>query len=366
MWLRRGPGGRGEDEVESITALLVGLAASSSASYGSAVAAGKCYARTLKNLPANLCTTEYLKNMVVGQEDGINLEAKTIVLVGKGVVHDSGGLNMKLSGMPGMKMDMGGAAAVLGTLKAVADYTLHMNKMQAQVTAPGNDDVGVHEEIPFLRVVGVLPLVENSVSGSCYRPGDVLQSLNGLTVEVNNTDAEGRLILCDALTWAQKEYREEDVVAAGGAPGQEGTTTFIDIATLTGAMVTALGSDFTGLFSNCSGLRRELECAGGLANSNDRVWQMPLLEAKEVYGYEGTRCETADVSNIGKSGAAGSITAALFLEKFVEAGRRWAHLDIAGTAMGGSFDKASATGRPVGLLVDYVMREVASASGMEE
>ncbi|CAD7972770.1 unnamed protein product [Amoebophrya sp. A120] len=387
----------------------------SSCEFGSAVAAGSAYARTLKNLPANICNTDYMvseleklarqdrendqggnkimmnnfSNLTVfatkeleamgfgcltavgrgsatesyltrlewrhagggpsgGQHGRINRE-KTIVLVGKGVVHDSGGLNLKLgSGMSAMKMDMGGAACVLGVLKALSQLfppdgegrgsTAGLQTLNTENKSTGET---INHGTQPVRVVGILPLVENSISGSAYRPGDVLTSLDGLTVEVNNTDAEGRLILCDALTWAQQQYPDADC--------------FIDIATLTGAMVTAVGPDFSGLFTNCSQLKNELLRAG--LSSGDRAWPFPLVEAGERYE-DMLKSKYADLSNIGSSGAAGSITAALFLKQFITGKNRWAHLDIAGSAMGGSFDKASATGRPVPLLVEFIAKKI--------
>lgn len=238
-----------------------------------------------------------------------------LIVVGKGVVHDSGGLCLKPGGsMPAMKMDMGGSAAVLGTLKAISDLRLPVN------------------------VVGVVAVVENSVSGRAYRPGDVLKSYKGITVEVGNTDAEGRLALCDAMAWAEEKFGGHQVP-------------MIDVATLTGAIVTSLGKELTGGFSNSGDFLQELENAGKAAF--DPLWRMPLLEVRREYADQ-LKSDSADTNNIGGA-AAGSITAALFLEKFVHKTTPWAHLDIAGTAMGGTFDKAIATGRPVPLLVEWLM-----------
>ena len=318
---------------------------------GQAIANGQNYAKDLKNLPANICNTDYLLNeakklaashekmhfhyldeikmhslkmgciTAVGQGSdmptyiacmeyfGADKSQKPIVLVGKGMVYDSGGLCLKpWQGMSTMKMDMGGAAAVFGTMKAVSDLNLPIN------------------------VIGAVALVENSIDGNAYRPGDVLTSMKGITVEVGNTDAEGRLALCDTLSYIEKYHPE----------------TVIDVATLTGAMVVSLGSEISGLFANDQALADQLKQAA--AASDDPAWQMPLYQDY----HELLKSDVADMNNIGGS-AAGSITAALFLSRFAE-DYRWAHLDIAGSAMG-NFEKAKASGRPVPLLTQYILNQ---------
>merc|ERR1712217_46818 len=209
----------------------------------------------------------------------------------------------------------------LGTLKAIAELNLP------------------------IHVVGTIGLVENSISSTAYRPGDVLKSMNGITVDVGNTDAEGRLVLCDCLTWIEKNYASSEE----NADNDENKPIVIDLATLTGACIVALGPQLTGGFSNCPELLDDLESAGNAAN--DRLWQMPLLEVEDEY-LEMMKSDFADINNIGGP-AGGSITAALVLSKFTKK-LKWAHLDIAGSAMGGSLDKPLATGRPVPLLVEFL------------
>jgi leucyl aminopeptidase len=237
-------------------------------------------------------------------------EDQTIVLVGKGLVFDSGGLCLKpWQSMSSMKMDMGGAASIFGTMQAIIRLKLPIN------------------------VVGVVALVENSLDGNSYRPGDVLTSMKGITVEIGNTDAEGRLVLCDTLTYIER-YKPKVV---------------IDVATLTGAMVVALGGDLTGLFANDDTLANELKLAS--EESHDPAWQMPL----HAPYHELLKSDVADMNNIGGP-AAGSITAALFLSKFTE-NYTWAHLDVACSAMT-AFEKATATGRPVPMLTQYLINQV--------
>jgi leucyl aminopeptidase len=233
-----------------------------------------------------------------------------VVLVGKGITFDSGGLSLKPgAGMEEMKYDMCGAAAVLGTLRAIAEMGLPLN------------------------VVGLVPACENLPSGRAVKPGDVITSMSGLTVEVQNTDAEGRLILCDALAYAAR-FKPAAVV---------------DIATLTGACVTALGHHRSGLFTRSDAehdrLADALVTAGNA--SGDPAWRMPLDDAYQ----EQIKSACADLANLGTPGA-GSITAACFLEHFTRA-YTWAHLDIAGTAWehGGA---KGASGRPVPLLVAFL------------
>jgi leucyl aminopeptidase len=234
-------------------------------------------------------------------------EQSPIVLVGKGVTFDAGGISIKpAADMGEMKFDMTGAASVLGTLKAVA---------QLKVPIP---------------VIGLLPLTENLLNGSALKPGDVIKTLSGQTVEVIDTDAEGRLILADALTYSRR-FNPAIV---------------IDIATLTGAVVTALGEMTTALMTEDILLRAALEKAG--ETSVDRVWALPLWEEY----HELINSNVADMSNLGHRGA-GAITAGCFLARFTE-GLCWAHLDITGTAYKPGRNK-TATGRPVPLLVQYIL-----------
>jgi leucyl aminopeptidase len=233
---------------------------------------------------------------------------RPLVLVGKGITFDTGGISLKPSGeMDEMKFDMSGAGAVLGAIRALAG-----------MKAP-------------LNVVGVIPACENMPGGQATRPGDVVTTLSGQTVEILNTDAEGRLILCDALSYAERF--EPEVV--------------LDIATLTGACVIALGHVATGLFANDQKLADEVRAAAD--DAWDRVWQMPLWEDYQ----EQLRSNFADFANIGGR-PGGSITAACFLARFTRK-LRWAHLDIAGTAWKGGREKGS-TGRPVPLLVRFALR----------
>jgi leucyl aminopeptidase len=236
-------------------------------------------------------------------------QAKPCVLVGKGVTFDTGGISLKPSlDMDQMKFDMCGAASVFGAFRAIAE-------MKSQV-----------------NVVGLIPCCENMPSGRATKPGDVVTSMSGQTIEILNTDAEGRLILADALTYAER-YEPEAVV---------------DIATLTGAMVIALGHVASGLFSNNETLARALLTAGD--DAYDRVWQLPMWEDYQ----EGLASNFADFANIaGRAG--GSITAACFLSRFTKK-YDWAHLDIAGTAWKDGKEKG-ATGRPVPLLVTWLLAQ---------
>jgi leucyl aminopeptidase len=210
---------------------------------------------------------------------------KPVVFVGKGVTFDTGGISIKpAAGMEDMKWDMGGAGAVVGTLKALAG-----RKAKA-------------------HVVGICGLVENMPDGNAQRPGDIVTSMSGQTIEVINTDAEGRLVLCDAITWAQKTYAPE---------------VLIDLATLTGAIIAALGDQHAGLFSNDDGLADALLAAGTAAG--ETLWRFPMGEAYNKL----IDSPIADMKNIGGR-YAGSITAAQFIERFVDEGVKWAHLDIAG------------------------------------
>ena len=245
--------------------------------------------------------------------DGTGGATKTpVVFVGKGVTFDTGGISLKPpGGMEDMKWDMGGAGAVVGAMKALAG-----RKAKA-------------------HVVGVCALVENMPDGNAQRPGDVVTSMSGQTIEVINTDAEGRLVLCDAMTWVQRKYAPKVMV---------------DLATLTGAMIVALGHEYGGMFSNDDGLAAQLSAAA--ASAGDPLWRFPLGDAYNKM----IDSPIADMKNVGPR-EAGSITAAQFLQRFVEDGVKWAHLDIAGMVWaakpGAVWDKG-ATGYGVRLLDRFV------------
>ena len=243
---------------------------------------------------------------------------KPTAFVGKGVTFDTGGISIKpAAGMEDMKWDMGGAAAVAGTMLALA-----RRKAQADV-------------------IGVCGLVENMPDGNAQRPGDVVTTMSGQTVEVINTDAEGRLVLCDAVTWVQKEYSP---------------ATIIDLATLTGAIIISLGHEHAGMFANDDLLAGQLDAAGKA--SGDKLWRMPIGPAYDKL----IDSPIADIKNVGPR-YGGSITAAQFIQRFVDKGVAWAHLDIAGTVWvdkpGATHDKG-ATGFGVRLLDRYV-RDVLEA-----
>jgi len=237
---------------------------------------------------------------------------KTIVLVGKGVTFDSGGINLKpTGGLADMKIDMSGAAAVAATLLTVAKLK------------------------PRARVVGMMPLVENMVSGRATRPGDIIKSYAGKTVEIGNTDAEGRLILIDAMAYAMKKYKPDVMV---------------DIATLTGACVVALGEKIAGLFTRDDALAETLLSAG--EKTHERLWRMPL----PADYLELMKSEFADLNNMSSTRWGGAITAALFLSEFTE-GTRWAHVDIAGPAYqkkASDYCPAGGTGFGVRLFCDLI------------
>ncbi|GAA5096529.1 leucyl aminopeptidase [Wohlfahrtiimonas larvae] len=238
-------------------------------------------------------------------------EAAPIVLVGKGVTFDSGGISLKPgAGMDEMKYDMCGAATVLGTMQSIAELQLPIN------------------------VVALIPAVENMPSGSAIKPGDVVTSMSGKTIEILNTDAEGRLILCDALTYAE-QYEPKAV---------------INVATLTGAIIVALGHIPTGLFANNQELADQI--IESSQATSDRVWQLPIWDEYQSQ----LDSPFADIANIGAGRAGGSITAACFLSRFTEK-YAWAHLDIAGTAWNSAGANKGATGRPVGLLLDYIVKQ---------
>jgi leucyl aminopeptidase len=319
--------------------------------HGQAIVAGTSLMRDLANEPANFCTPGYLAKaartlarehrkirvrvlneaecrrlqmgsflsvtagttepaylIVLEYQGGARGQAPT-ALIGKGVTFDTGGISLKPPpAMDEMKFDMSGAASVLGTFKSVATLDLPLN------------------------LVGVVPACENMPSGRAMKPGDVVKSMSGQTIEILNTDAEGRLILCDAITYARR-FKPDAV---------------IDIATLTGACVVALGNHLSGLFSNDDELAAALEEAGKRAD--DRAWPMPIGEEYTDL----LKSNFADFANIaGREG--GAITAACFLSKFTD-GLKWAHLDVAGTAYMSGAHKGS-TGRPVPLLVDYLLNK---------
>ncbi|MDD4929707.1 MAG: leucyl aminopeptidase [Gallionella sp.] len=338
----------------SLRRLLLGCAvkpantAQTALHQASATAHGMKLAKDLGNLPGNICTPTYLaeqaqkiadehklKVTILEEKDmeklgmhallsvtrgsrqpaklitleyrGGDKKQKPIVLVGKGLTFDSGGISLKPSAeMDEMKYDMCGAASVLGTLQAVAEMALKLN------------------------VVAIIPSSENMPDGAASKPGDIVKSMAGITIEILNTDAEGRLILCDALTYAAKFEPE----------------TVIDIATLTGACVIALGGVASGLFSNQDALAHELFEAGNY--SNDKAWHMPLWDEYQ----QQLDSNFADMQNIGGR-AAGSVTAACFLSRFAKE-YRWAHLDIAGTAWKSGKEKGS-TGRPVPMLTRFLI-----------
>jgi leucyl aminopeptidase len=315
---------------------------------GLAIGHGMNLAKNLGNTPSNICTPEYLagearalaktygfkcdvldekaceklgmgsflsvgkgsdkpSRFIVLQHNGGKKTEKPVVLVGKAVTFDAGGISLKPPGdMDEMNYDMSGGGAVLGAFRAMGELGLKLN------------------------VVGLIPAVENMPDAAATKPGDIVTSMSGQTIEILNTDAEGRLILCDALTYAERF--KPDVV--------------IDMATLTGACVIALGAHPAALYSSHDPLAHEIERAGTMAW--DRVWRMPLWEDYQ----EQLKSSLADMANIGGR-PGGSITAACFLWRFAKK-YHWAHLDIAGVAYKGGRDKAS-TGRPVALLVNFLI-----------
>ncbi|MDO6763749.1 leucyl aminopeptidase [Agarivorans sp. 1_MG-2023] len=322
----------------------------SAVQHGLAVAQGVKHAKDLANLPPNICNPAYLadqakelqsnyenvKVSTLGEAEMAELkmdsylavgrgsdnesimsvieycapgceDQKPIVLVGKGLTFDSGGISLKPgAGMDEMKYDMGGAAGVYGTMKALAELQLP------------------------LKVTGILAGCENMPGGNAYRPGDVITTMSGITVEVLNTDAEGRMVLCDVLTYVER-YEPELV---------------IDVATLTGACVVALGHHTSGLMTPHNPLAHDLlNCA---EQSGDKTWRLPLGEEYQ----EQLNSNFADMANIGGK-TAGSITAACFLSRFTKK-YNWAHLDIAGTAWKSGGEKG-ATGRPVPLLTQFLL-----------
>ncbi len=309
------------------------------------IARGMKVAKDLANLPGNLCTPAYLAEYahslcaqfselrchVLSAEDMAELrmgailavargseqppqfieltyQGAPVVLIGKGVTFDSGGISLKNPpNMDEMKYDMSGAAAVMGVMAAVAELRLP------------------------LHLIGLMPCAENMPGGRALKPGDVITSMSGQTIEIINTDAEGRLLMADALTYAERF-----------AP-----SAVIDIATLTGAVITALGAHPHGLFGNQPQLLQRLILAGKL--SDDRVWELPLWDEYQ----ELIDSNVADMKNATGNRDAGAITAACFLARFVR-NYAWAHLDIAGTAWKSGKDK-TATGRPVPLIMQYLL-----------
>ncbi|MFN3239537.1 MAG: leucyl aminopeptidase [Pseudomonadales bacterium] len=325
--------------------------------HGTAVAIGVEAAKTLGNTPANICTPTYLaeqsqqlakdyasittqiidekqaaklgmnsflsvgngseqpSKMIVMQHKGGKAKDAPHVLVGKGITFDTGGISLKPGGtMWEMIYDMCGAASVFGAMKTVAELNLPIN------------------------VVAVIAAAENMPSDRATRPGDIVKSMSGQTIEILNTDAEGRLVLCDALTYVEKFK----------------PATVIDVATLTGACVVALGNQASALYANDDELAANIDAAG--LETHDRVWRMPLWEEYQ----QQLTSAFADMINIGGPGA-GSITAACFLARFTKQ-YRWAHLDVAGTAFRGGMGKTkAATGRPVYLLTQYLLDRAAEA-----
>lgn len=244
------------------------------------------------------------------------LGTKPIILVGKGITFDTGGNSLKPpAGMIGMKYDMCGAACVLAVIRAAAKLALPIN------------------------LVGVIPTAENMPGNQATRPEDIVTSMSGMTIEILNTDAEGRLILCDALTYCERF--DPDVV--------------IDIATLSSACIMALGSHASGLFSNYTPLATDLFNAG--LTSGDRCWQMPLWDEYQ----DALSSNFADVANVGNPPEAGAILAASFLSRFTKK-YRWAHLDVAGTASRATGKERGATGRPVPLMVQYLLDRCAKTA----
>jgi len=320
----------------------------------SAVALGVAVARDLGNAPANVCTPTYLaeqskklakqyasvttqvldekqmeklgmgsflsvghgsiepSKMIVMQHKGGKAKDAPYVLVGKGITFDTGGISLKPPGtMYEMIYDMCGAASVFGAMKTVAELSLPIN------------------------VIVVIAAAENMPSDRATRPGDIVKSMSGQTIEILNTDAEGRLVLCDALTYVEKFK----------------PATVIDVATLTGAVIVALGTQASAVYANDDALAADIDAAGTM--THDRVWRMPLWEDYQ----QQLNSSFADMTNIGGP-AAGSVTAACFLARFTKK-YRWAHLDVAGTAFRGGMSSKAATGRPVYLLTQYLMDRAA-------
>jgi leucyl aminopeptidase len=316
---------------------------------GAAVGSGAALSRDLANLPPNVCTPTYLGNraqalakefpsirtkvldesgiralkmgaflavtqgsaqpprLIVCEYRGAKKDEPPICLIGKGITFDSGGISLKdPPAMDEMKFDMSGAAAALGTMRAIAELKLPVN------------------------LVVIVATCENMPGGAAVKPADIVTTMSGQTVEILNTDAEGRLILCDAITYSRR-FKPAAV---------------IDVATLTGACIVALGNHFSGLMSNTETLAEELRSAG--IRADDRVWRLPIGDEY----LEQLKSNFADIANVGGR-EGGASTAASFLSKFAK-DLQWAHLDVAGTAWLGGSQKGS-TGRPVPLLVDFLV-----------
>jgi leucyl aminopeptidase len=316
---------------------------------GTAIGSGLAFARDLANLPPNVCTPTYMgtrtlqmakgfsslkaksldenaikalkmgaflavaqgsvqpPRLIVCEYRGTRKDVAPICLVGKGITFDTGGISLKEPpGMDEMKFDMGGGAAVLGAVRAIAELKLPIN------------------------VVAIVAAAENMPSGSAVKPADIVTTMSGQTVEILNTDAEGRLVLCDAITYSRR-YNPAAVV---------------DVATLTGACIVALGNHISGLMSNTPALAQELESAG--IRADDRAWRLPIGEEY----VDQLKSNFADIANVGGR-EGGACTAASFLGKFAK-DLKWAHLDVAGTAWLSGAQKGS-TGRPVPLLVDFLI-----------
>lgn len=336
------------DKVSKVETLLIEGEDEAAIKMGAATAVGSAFTRQLGNLPGNVCTPTYLasKAQQLGEDYGIDIELldetkmdelgmhcllsvgrgsdqpsylivmhyrggkedeAPHVLLGKGITFDTGGISLKPGAkMDEMKYDMCGAASVFGTMKAICELK------------------------PALNFTAVIAAAENMPSGRATKPGDIVKTMSGKTVEVLNTDAEGRLVLCDALTYIER-FKPQSVV---------------DIATLTGACIVALGSVNSGMYANKPEVADALKAASKVAA--DKLWQMPLDEEYQ----QQLDSNFADIGNIGGP-EAGSVTAACFLSRFTES-YPWAHLDIAGTAWSGGASKG-ASGRPVGLLTQYLL-----------
>ncbi|HAK50449.1 MAG TPA: leucyl aminopeptidase [Gammaproteobacteria bacterium] len=341
------------EQVDFYTDRVSGESVETGIRRGTSLASGMHFAKDIANTPGNVCTPTYLAEKatklckgnkalsvsILEEEDmqkmgmgaflsvcqgseqpgklitihyqGTDESSRPHVLIGKGITFDTGGISLKSPpAMHEMIYDMCGAASVLGTMSTIADQKLPIN------------------------VIGVLAAAENMPSGKATRPGDIVKTMSGQTVEILNTDAEGRLVLCDALTYI----------------GQFKPASVIDIATLTGAIVTALGSVATGLFSNDDDLARQISDAG--EHVLDRAWRLPIWEEYQPK----LASAFADMANVGGR-EAGSITAACYLARFAKT-YRWAHLDIAGTAYQGSGPNKGYTGRPIALLSQYLYDQI--------
>ncbi|MGO2354858.1 MAG: leucyl aminopeptidase [Marinomonas foliarum] len=338
------------EKATKVTSLLLEGADEAALAIGAATAKGSAFARQLGNLPGNVCTPSYLASQAqqLGEEYGLGVELldeskmdelgmhcllsvghgsdqpsylivmnyrggeegeAPHVLLGKGITFDTGGISLKPGPkMDEMKYDMCGAASVFGTMKAICELK------------------------PKLNFTAVIAAAENMPSARATKPGDIVKTMSGQTVEILNTDAEGRLVLCDALTYIER-FKPKSVV---------------DIATLTGACVVALGSVNSGMYANNDSIASELKTAS--QTSADKLWQMPLDEEYQ----QQLDSNFADIANIGGP-EAGSVTAACFLSRFTGS-YSWAHLDIAGTAWAGGATKG-ASGRPVALLTRYLLNK---------